>query len=163
MWSGNALLFPLLGALLVPIGNYIEKIIFNDPFGDVNKYYLIRNAFMTWGFIILLIVIKAIEKRNLKFREAMNTISWVGFLKNRKLVILSILASSILLMGTYSQYIGLKFNPLTHYGLAYVMIYLIMVTFMGVVFLKEPLTNYKIMAVILGIVSIGLIWLDQRK
>lgn len=161
MFTVNALIFPLIGAILRPIANYIEKLIFSDPFGDVNKYYLMRNFFMTWGFIILLILMKYMEKRNLKFKEAMNTISWLDFLKSRRLLSLCILASAIMLISTYVQYIGIKFNPLSEFAPVFLMVYLIMLTFLGVVFLGEKMTYYKTIAILLAICSLVLLWLDQ--
>lgn len=163
MLSVSPFIFPIIGALLMPLGNYVEKLIFNDPFGDVNKYYLIRNFFMTWGFIIMLLLLKYMEKHSIKFREAMNTISWWGYLKNRRLLALSVIASGIILMATYSQYIGIKFNPLSHYGPIYVMSYVIVVTFMGVYLLGEKLTYYKICAIVLALISIVMIWLDSKS
>lgn len=159
----NPLVFPVVGAILRPIANYVEKLIFNDPFGDVNKYYLIRNFFMTWGFIVLLLILKAMEKRNLKLHEAMNTISWLGFLKRRRLLVLCILASAILLISTYVQYIGIKFNPLSHYGTVFLMIYLLMLTFLGVVFLGEKMTHYKATATIFAMCALVMVWLEQNN
>lgn len=158
----SPIVFPILGSILLPIGNYVEKLILLDPFGDVNKYYLIRNFLMTWGFILILVFLKAVEKRNIEFRDTMNTISWLGFIKNRRLLMLSIIASSILLMATYSQYIGLKFNPLSHYGIAFVVSYMLMLVFIGVVFLGEKITIYKIVAIILALLSMYILWLDTR-
>lgn len=157
----NPLIFPIIAAFLRPIANYIEKLIFSDPYGDVNKYYLIRNFFMTWGFIILLLILKFMEKRNIKLREAMNTISWLGFLKRRRLLVLCILASSILLISTYIQYIGIKYNPLSHYGSVFLMIYLIMLTSLGVVFLGEKMTHYKTISIVFALGALFMIWLDQ--
>lgn len=149
-----------MGAIMMPIGNYVEKLIFMDKFGDVNKYYLFRNFLMTWGFILMLIALKLVERRSIKFRETMNTITWWGFLQNRKLCILSIIASCILLVATYSQYMGIKFNPLSDYGTVYILSYMLMLTFIGTVFLGEKITVYKSISIILSLLAIYFVWLD---
>ena len=81
----NPLIVASVASILIATQNYVEKLIFNHPHGDVNKYYLLRNFIISWGFMLFLIVLLYFEKRYLNFKNIMNTISYTQYLKNNYL------------------------------------------------------------------------------
>ncbi len=153
----NSFLVAVLGAVLYAIQNYIEKLIFRHPGGDINKYYMVRNFIISWGFMIFLIAMYYYRNHWIDYKSAMDTISWGEFLNNWYLMGLSILASVFVISSVYISYLGIKFNPLSRYVPIQTLVYLLLTVVIGCMLLDEKINKMQLAGIILGAVSIYLI------
>ncbi len=153
----NSFLVAVLGAILYAIQNYIEKLIFRHPGGDINKYYLVRNFIISWGFMFFLIAIYYYRNHWIDYKAAMDTISWGAFLNDTYLMGLSIIASVFVITSVYISYLGIKFNPLSRYVPIQTLVYLLLTVLVGFALLGEKINKYQIAGIVLGAVAIYLI------
>jgi drug/metabolite transporter (DMT)-like permease len=153
----NSFLVAVLGAVLYAVQNYIEKLIFRHPGGDINKYYLVRNFIISWGFMIFLIAIYYYRNHWIDYKTVMDTISWGEFFNSWYLMGLSILASVFVITSVYISYLGIKFNPLSRYVPIQTLVYLLLTVLIGCVLLDEKINKYQLVGILLGAVSIYLI------
>lgn len=153
----NPIILSVAGSLLYGIQNYVEKLIFNHPGGDVNKYFLLRNLVISWAFMFLLIFIQILETKYVSFKNIMNTISWKSFLGNHFLLGLTILASFLVLVSSYLSYLGIKFNPVSTFVPLFTLVYLITTVMFGVGFLGEKINKLQAVGIILAVVAVILI------
>ena len=153
----NSVLVAVLGAVLYAVQNYIEKLIFRHPGGDVNKYYLVRNFIISWGFMFFLIWMYYFKNHFIDYKTAMETISWDTFLRDNYLMGLSILASCIVIVSVYVSYLGIKFNPLSRYVPIQTLVYLVLTVAIGYVLLDEKINRQQIAGLALGAAAIYLI------
>lgn len=153
----NPFLVALLGAFFYAIQNFIEKLIFKHPGGDINKYYMVRNFIISWGFMFFLIWMAYFRNKWIDYKTAMDTISWGAFLNDNYLMGLSILASIFVIVSVYLSYLGIKFNPLSQYVPIQTLVYLLLTVGIGFLLLNEKLNRYQIIGILLGAVSIYLL------
>lgn len=153
----NSFLVATLGAILYAVQNYIEKLIFQHPGGDVNKYYMVRNCIISWGFMFFLIAINYYKNHWIDYKTAMETISWGAFLSDKYLMGLSVIASVFVVASVYISYLGIKFNPLSRYVPVQTLVYLILTILIGCILLDENINKYQVVGLILGSISIYLI------
>jgi drug/metabolite transporter (DMT)-like permease len=153
----NSVLVAVLGAILYSIQNYIEKLIFRHPGGDVNKYYLVRNFIISWGFMFFLIWMYYFENQFIDYKTAMETVSWGAFFNDNYLMGLSVLASCIVIVSVYVSYLGIKFNPLSRYVPIQTLVYLVLTVAIGYLLLDEKINKQQIAGLVLGAIAIYLI------
>ncbi len=153
----NSFLVAVLGAVLYAIQNYIEKLIFRHPGGDVNKYYIVRNFIISWGFMIFLIAMYYYNNHWIDYKAAMDTISWGEFFNSWYLMGLSILASVFVISSVYISYLGIKFNPLSRYIPIQTLVYLLLTVLLGCMLLDEEINRYQLGGILLGSAAIYLI------
>ena len=153
----NSFLVAVLGAVLYTVQNYIEKLIFRHPGGDINKYYLVRNFIISWGFMFFLIAIYYYRNHWIDYKAAMDTISWGAFLSDNYLMGLSILASCIVIVSVYVSYLGIKFNPLSRYVPIQTLVYLLLTVLIGCMLLGEKINKQQLAGIMLGAAAIYLI------
>ncbi len=153
----NPIILSVAGSLLYGLQNYIEKLIFQHPGGDVNKYYLLRNLIISWAFMILLIFMHVLESKYVSLKNVMNTISWESFLNNRFLLGMTLLASFFVLTSSYLAYIGIKFNPISSFVPLFTLVYLITTLMFGIGFLGEKINRIQAVGIILAVIAIILI------
>jgi drug/metabolite transporter (DMT)-like permease len=147
----------MLGAILYSVQNYLEKLIFKHPGGDINKYYLVRNFIISWGFMFFLIWMYYYKNQWIDYKAAMDTISWGEFFNNWYLMGLSIIASIIVIFSVYISYMGIKFNPLSRYVPIQTLVYLVLTVIIGYILLDEKINNFQLAGIVLGAVAIYLI------
>jgi len=153
----NSFLVAVLGAVLYAVQNYIEKLIFRHPGGDVNKYYMVRNFIISWGFMIFLIAMYYYRNHWIDYKSAMDTISWGEFFNSWYLMGLSILASCIVIVSVYVSYLGIKFNPLSRYVPIQTLVYLLLTVLLGCMLLGEKINKHQLAGIVLGAGAIYLI------
>jgi len=153
----NPIILSVTGSLLYSIQNYVEKLIFQHPGGDINKYFLLRNLIISWAFIMFLIVMHVLESKYVSLKNIMNTISWSSFLNSRYLLGLTLLASFFVLVGSYLSYLGIKFNPIATFVPLFTLVYLVTTVMIGIGFLGEKINKIQAVGIILAVIAIILI------
>jgi len=153
----NSFLLAVVGAVFYSIQNYIEKLIFRHPGGDVNKYYLVRNFIISWGFMFFLISMHYYRNKFIDYKSAMDTINWGAFLNDNYLMGLSIIASCIVIVSVYVSYLGIKFNPLSRYVPIQTLVYLVLTVLIGYLLLGEEINKHQLGGILLGAIAIYLI------
>lgn len=153
----NSFLVAVLGAVLYSVQNYIEKLIFKHPGGDVNKYYMVRNFIISWGFMFFLIAMYYYRNHFIDYKSAMDTISWGAFFNDGYLMGLSFIASCIVIVSVYISYLGIKFNPLSRYVPIQTLVYLVLTVLIGCILLGEKINKNQFAGIVLGAIAIYLI------
>lgn len=153
----NPIILSVAGSLLYAVQNYVEKLIFSHPGGDVNKYFLLRNLIISWAFMMFLIFMYVLESKYISLRNVMNTISWSSFLSSRYLLGLTLLASFFVLASSYLSYLGIKFNPLSTFIPLFTLVYLVTTVMFGIGFLGEKINKIQATGIVLAVIAIILI------
>ena len=152
--ANRPIVLGILGALFYALQFVTEKRVLSHKDGSVDKYYLLKNLFVGWGFIAVLVIFAFFESISPGFDKLMDAISYGNLYANPYLFRMTMLASIFAVIGMYIYLVGLKLHDLTQFIPTANSAFLIFIVVFGYFYLEEPITWSRVVGVILAILAI---------